>query len=103
LPFRWSGSWLANISWRKAPNLTDPELRPLNGADRAALEAFPCASFDQPGSVEIERMTREELPDSLEVGLVQAEGLWVGDHLVAVDAWRTERDPAVRYRWGDQV
>lgn len=37
------------------------------------------------------------------MGLVQAEGLWFGDHLVAVDAWRTERDPAVRYRWGEQV
>jgi GNAT superfamily N-acetyltransferase len=48
-------------------------------------------------------MIREELPYSLEVGLVQGHGLWVGDQLVAVDAWRTERDPAVRYRWGDQV
>ena len=67
------------------------------------LEAFPCASFDQPGSVEIERMIREELSYSLEVGLVQGEALWVRDHLVAVDAWRSGRDPAVRYRWGDQV
>ncbi len=48
-------------------------------------------------------MIREELSYSLEVGLVQGEALWVRDHLVAVDAWRTERDPAVRYRWGDQV
>jgi GNAT superfamily N-acetyltransferase len=83
--------------------LTEPELRLLSGDDRDALEVFPCNSYDQPWSGEIERMIREELPHSLEVNYVQGHGLWVGDQLVAADAWKAERDPVVRAKWGDRV
>jgi GNAT superfamily N-acetyltransferase len=65
------------------------------------LEGFACSTLDTPWSVGIEQMVCDHLPDALEnpgapgALPIKALGLWVGERLVAVDAWKPERDPVV--------
>lgn len=67
-------------------------IRPLAPQDRPSLEAFACAVFDQPWTMQAEDMVHL-LPDWLESGRGQVIGVFEEERLVAVGAWRIENDP----------
>lgn len=65
-------------------------LRDLTGDDTEALGAFECRLFAQPWADPVERMVRVLLPIELARGWSSAVGIWDGDRLCAVAAWRLE-------------
>ena len=73
------------------------------------MEGFACSTLDAPWSIGVERMVRDDLPKALvDPGApgalpITASGLLVARKLVAVTAWKPERDPAVLHRFGPHV
>lgn len=70
------------------------DIRPLGTAEVEHLRGFPCRQFKQAGTDVVEGMVRNDLPDALLAGTAEATGLWVGEQLVAVAAWRYEAHSA---------
>jgi ribosomal protein S18 acetylase RimI-like enzyme len=66
----------------------DVEIRRLTPNDRQALAIFSCRGGGA-WTVAIEEMIRDRLADELELtDDLEAYGLWVGDQLAGVVAWR---------------
>jgi ribosomal protein S18 acetylase RimI-like enzyme len=77
--------------------------RRLDEDDAGALAAFRCRKLGEPWADDVEYAVRNELADSLRGGFITAEGEWQDDDLAGLIAWRPERDPAIRSRFGDEV
>jgi ribosomal protein S18 acetylase RimI-like enzyme len=63
-------------------------IRALTGADRAALARFTCARLGEPWAEAIQQAIRSHLADQVACGAMSALGLFEGDVLHGVAAWR---------------
>ncbi len=77
------------------PNAGHLRVAAVTADDAALLRALRCGRIDAPWTVEAEDYIHLTLPSELRSGGTRATGLWNGNDLVAVAAWRMETAPPV--------
>jgi predicted GNAT superfamily acetyltransferase len=68
----------------------EPLVRRLTADDADALAKFSCRRYRQPWTDVVDELVREKLAAAIALGDGEGLGLWVGDDLVGVAAWRME-------------